>query len=96
MLGYVWLFKLIYRDFSGGPVGKNPPSNAGDVGLIPGLGINIQHASEQQSPWATNTELVHHNEGLVQPKINKQLKNKSDSNCIISFFPAAFKNSGFF
>ena len=74
MLGYVWLLKLIYRDFSGGPVVKmvkNPLSNAGDVGLIPGLRINIQHASEQQSPWATNTELVHHNEDPGQPKIKK-------------------------
>ena len=26
------------RDFPGGPVGKNPPANAGDTGLIPGLG----------------------------------------------------------
>ena len=76
MLDYVWLLKLIYRDVSGGPVVKNLPSNAGDVGLIPGLGISIQHASEQQSLWATNTELVHHNEDPVQWKINKQLKKK--------------------
>ena len=26
------------RDFPGGPVVKNPPANAGDVGLIPGSG----------------------------------------------------------
>ena len=25
-------------DFPGGPVVKNPPANAGDIGLIPGLG----------------------------------------------------------
>ena len=25
-------------DFPGGPVVKNPPSNAGDTGSIPGLG----------------------------------------------------------
>ena len=25
-------------DFPGGPVVKNPPANAGDMGLIPGLG----------------------------------------------------------
>ena len=25
-------------DFSGGTVVKNPPANAGDTGLIPGLG----------------------------------------------------------
>ena len=26
------------RDFPGGAVVKNPPANAGDTGLIPGLG----------------------------------------------------------
>jgi len=28
----------INRDFPGGPVVKNGPVNAGDMGLIPGLG----------------------------------------------------------
>ena len=38
--------KIIYRkrekrgDLSGGPVDKNLPSNAGDTGLIPDLGIS--------------------------------------------------------
>ena len=27
-----------FRDFPGGTVVKNPPANAGDTGLIPGLG----------------------------------------------------------
>ena len=27
-----------YRDFPGGPMVKNPPSNAGDAGSIPGRG----------------------------------------------------------
>ena len=31
------------RDFPGGPVVKNLPSNAGDVGLIPGQGTKIPH-----------------------------------------------------
>ena len=31
--------------FAGGPVVKNPPSKAGDVGSIPGLGTKIPHAS---------------------------------------------------
>ena len=37
---------VIYRprDFSGGPVVKNPPSNAGNTGLIPGQGTAIPHA----------------------------------------------------
>ena len=29
---------VVTLDFSGGSVVKNPPANAGDVGLIPGLG----------------------------------------------------------
>ena len=28
----------LFRGFSGGSMVKNPPANAGDVGLIPGLG----------------------------------------------------------
>ena len=30
--------KDTYLDFSGGPVDKNPPANAGDIGPIPALG----------------------------------------------------------
>ena len=29
------LLKIQTRDFCGGPVVKNPPANAGDMGLIP-------------------------------------------------------------
>ena len=49
-----------YRDFPGGPVVKNPPSNAGDAGLIPGRGIKIPHAVGQLSLRATTTEPVCH------------------------------------
>ena len=38
-----------FRNFRGGPVVKNLPCNAGDVGLIPGLGTKIQHAAGQLS-----------------------------------------------
>ena len=31
---------------------KKPPSNAGDVGLIPGQGTKISHALGQLSPFA--------------------------------------------
>ena len=44
---------MIWRDFPGGPVVKNPPSNAGDVGSFPGHGIKIPHALEQPSPRTT-------------------------------------------
>ena len=48
-------FKKETWDFPGGPVVKNPPSDAGDAGLIPGWGTKIPHAVEQLSPSATAT-----------------------------------------
>ena len=35
---------LSVGNFPGGPAVKNPPSNAGDEGLIPGQGTKIPHA----------------------------------------------------
>jgi len=32
--------------FPGGPVVKNPPANAGDLGLIPGWGAKSPHVTE--------------------------------------------------
>ena len=43
------------RDFPGGPVVKNLPSNVGDAGLIPHQGIKIPHATGQA------TKPAHHN-----------------------------------
>ena len=43
-----------HRDFSGGAVVKNPPANAGDMGLSPGPGRS--HMVEHLSPCATTTE----------------------------------------
>ena len=43
-------------DFPGGPVVKNPPCNAGDVGSIPGQGTKISHVAGQLSPCTTTTE----------------------------------------
>lgn len=42
-------------DFPGGPLGKNPSRNAGDVGLIPGRGTSIPLVMEL-SLWATTRE----------------------------------------
>ena len=47
------------KDFPGGPVVKNPPSNAGDTGSIPGQGTKISHAMGQLSPCATTREPTH-------------------------------------
>ena len=47
-------------DFPGGPVVKNLPSDAGDMGSIPGRGTTIPHATGQLSPCTTTTEPVCH------------------------------------
>ena len=40
----------------------NPPSNAGDMGLIPGRGTKLLHATRHPSPCAaTREKLVSHN-----------------------------------
>ena len=38
---------------------KNPFSNAGDVGSIPGWGTKIPHALKQLNPRTTTTEPGH-------------------------------------
>ena len=48
---------------------KNPPSNAGDVGLIPGQGTKISHAVEQLSLRATTTEPVR--SGAREPQLER-------------------------
>ena len=40
------LFQVLW-DFPGGPVVKNLPCNAGDLGSIPGCKTKILHAMEQ-------------------------------------------------
>ena len=35
------------REFPGGPGVRNPPSNAGDTGSIPGQGTKIPHARQR-------------------------------------------------
>ena len=62
-LKYLYVFFLVKihykkynRDFPGGPVVKNLPSNAGDAGSIPGHGTETPHATGQLSPCATTTE----------------------------------------
>ena len=39
-----------------GPVVKNLPSSAGEVGSIPGWGTKIPHAGRAMGPCATTTE----------------------------------------
>ena len=42
-------FKIMHRDFPGGPLVKNLPSNTRDVGSIPGVGTKLPHAVGQLS-----------------------------------------------
>ena len=68
------------RDFSGCPAVKNPPSNAWDVGSIPGWGTKIPHDIGQISLHAAAREPVSHsyrkpihlNKDPGQPKENKR------------------------
>ena len=60
--------KISYRDFLSGPVVKNLPSNAGDLGSIPGRGTKIPHAKGQLSPCTTTTELSRLNERARVPQ----------------------------
>ena len=52
---------------------KNPPSNAGDVGLIPGQGTKIPHAVGQLDPGTATRETHGHcNEDPAKKKKKKQ------------------------
>ena len=54
-----------HRDFPGGPVVKNVPSNAGDAGLTPGQGSKIPHAERPRGLSATTERSL----TLAQQKI---------------------------
>ena len=60
--------KLVDRDLPGGPVVKNPPSNAGDAGSIPGRGTKIPHATGQLSLRASTREPSRCNERSRMPQ----------------------------
>ena len=61
-------FKPHDRDFPGGPVVKNPLSNAGDWGSIPDLGPKIPHAEGQLSLCILPRKPTCRNEDPAQPK----------------------------
>ena len=54
--------KIKSWDFPSGPVVKNPPCNAGDMGSIPGGGTRIPHAMGQPAS---------HNKRLHMPNATK-------------------------
>ena len=82
-------FKIIYcRDFPSSPIVKNPPSNAGDAGSIPGQGTKIPHPSGQLNPQTTTTKPVCCSERTHMLQLRniffKLLKVKSESCSVVS------------
>ena len=67
-------FKILtVGNFPGGPVVKNLPLNIEDMGLIPGLGTKIPHATGQLSLCAAITEPT---QATTETQCS-QMKNKS-------------------
>ena len=73
------------RDFPGGPMIQNPPSNAGNVGSIPGQETKMPHAEGQLSPRTPQlgspraiTKTPHR-----QKKKKKEKKEKKKKNCFL-------------
>ena len=58
----------LFWDSPGGPVVKNPPSNAGDSGLIPGQGTKIPHAVGQLSLSTATAEPTYSGASELQLK----------------------------
>ena len=56
-------------DFPGGPVVKNLPSSAGNMGSIPGWGTRIPHAMGQLSQHTTTTEFLR--SGAPMPRLER-------------------------
>ena len=67
----MWNLKYDTRDFPAGPVVKNPPSNAGDVGSISGQGTKIPHATGQVSHHTATKRPHAATKTPVQPNVNK-------------------------
>ena len=56
---------------------KNPPSNAGDAGSIPGWGTKILHATGQLSPHATTTQLTRLNKRARMPQTTEPMRSRA-------------------
>ena len=65
-----WSKECVYlkfwcEDFPDGPVVKNPPSNAGDTGLVPGWGMKIPQAT-----WYSHNNNIKRNEKKMNIFVN--------------------------
>ena len=63
--------KINFRDFPGGTVVKNPPSNAGDTGSIPGQGTRSHMHAATKSSHATTKEPIGCNQGAHVPQLKE-------------------------
>ena len=61
---------------------KNPPSNAGDTGSIPGQGTKIPQAAGQLSLCAATTELAHSGACAPQLERSPRAATKSPHNAV--------------
>ena len=59
------------RDFPGGAVVKNPPANAGDMGLSPGPG---RRSRMPRSSWAHAPQLLSLRSGAHEPHLLKPVR----------------------
>ena len=98
MLSLLLTWEQNNKDFLGGPVIKDLPSNAEDMGSIPGQGIKISHDTGQLSSRATIRETwVLQRRPCAAPEwINKLTNNKNPSNdsspiYLSSVFPSTVK-----
>ena len=74
---FCFRIKIGNGNFPRGPVVKNTPSNAGDVGLIPGQGHKIPHALGQLNLCTTTREKpLCHKERSHVPQLRLNAANK--------------------
>ena len=66
------------EEFLSGSVVENPPSNAGNMDSIPGLGTKIQHATGKlESPCAATRKAYGLQQRPVQPKEKNKRKKEN-------------------
>ena len=69
LIDYAIYLEKNIRDFPGGPVVSNLPSNAGDAGSIPRQGTRIPHAMGQLSPGTATSKKPGHQNKIWHTKI---------------------------
>ena len=68
------------RDFPGGPIIQNPPSNAGNVGSIPCQETKMPHAKGQLSP---RTPQLGSSRAITKTPHRQKIKKNKKKNCFL-------------